>query len=105
MDTIVELEAFIGSPVVTLNRAVAVAENEGAQAGLAILSGLDQAVPNSHRLPAVRAELARRGPRDRHVGTGWSEWLRCQTAGVSDEYHDVAPAKHRPTAVGAHGPA
>ena len=54
------LEALTGSPVVTLNRAVAVAESEGAQAGLAILSGLDQALPHNHRLPAVRAELARR---------------------------------------------
>jgi len=54
------LEALTGSPVVTLNRAVAVAESEGAQAGLAILSGLDRALPHNHRLPSVRAELARR---------------------------------------------
>ncbi len=54
------LEALTESPVVTLNRAVAVAESEGAQAGLAILSGLDQALAHNHRLPAVRAELARR---------------------------------------------
>ena len=55
-----ELEALTGSPVVRLNRAVAVAESEGSQAGLAILSGLDQALSHNHRLPAVRAELARR---------------------------------------------
>lgn len=54
------LEALTESPVVSLNRAVAVAESEGAHAGLAILSGLDQALPHNHRLPAVRAELARR---------------------------------------------
>lgn len=54
------LEELTGSPVVRLNRAVAVAESEGADAGLAVLSGLDQALPNNHRLPAVRAELARR---------------------------------------------
>ncbi len=54
------LEALTGSPVVRLNRAVAVAESEGAHAGLAVLSGLDEALPRNHRLPAVRAELARR---------------------------------------------
>jgi RNA polymerase sigma-70 factor (ECF subfamily) len=55
-----DLEALTGSPVVRLNRAVAVAETEGALAGLAILSELDQELPHNHRLPAVRAELARR---------------------------------------------
>jgi RNA polymerase sigma-70 factor (ECF subfamily) len=54
------LEALTGSPVVRLNLAVAVAESEGAEAGLSILSGLDEALPHNHRLPAVRAELARR---------------------------------------------
>jgi RNA polymerase sigma-70 factor (ECF subfamily) len=54
------LDALTGSPVVRLNLAVAVAESEGAEAGLTILSGLDEALPHNHRLPAVRAELARR---------------------------------------------
>ncbi|HYF73502.1 MAG TPA: DUF6596 domain-containing protein [Nocardioides sp.] len=49
-----ELEALTGSPVVRLNRAVAVAEASGPEAGLAVLDGL--ALPG-HRLPAVRAEL------------------------------------------------
>jgi len=56
-----ELEAHTGSPVVRLNRAVAVAEADGAAAGLELLTGLDELLPNSHRLAAVRAELARRG--------------------------------------------
>ena len=88
MDTIVELEAFIGSPVVTLNRAVAVAENEGAQAGLAILSGLDQAVPNNHRLPAIRAKLARRGPRDRHVRKSVRTDVQCDETGTITSVRD-----------------
>lgn len=49
-----ELEELTASPVVRLNRAVAVAEASGPQAGLAVLEGLDLA---GHRLPAVRAEL------------------------------------------------
>ncbi len=56
-----DLEAATGSPVVRLNRAVAVAEADGAAAGLALLEGLD--LPGSHRLPAVRAELLARAGR------------------------------------------
>jgi RNA polymerase sigma-70 factor (ECF subfamily) len=55
-----ELEALTGSPVVRLNRAVAVAEAQGPAAGLRVLDGLDEALPQSHRLPAVRAELLSR---------------------------------------------
>ena len=46
-----------GSPVVRLARAVAVAEASGPEAGLALLDGLDDALPRHHRVPAVRAEL------------------------------------------------
>jgi len=56
-----ELEELTGSPVVRLNRAVAVAEADGALAGLALLDGLD--LPG-HRLPAVRGELLLRAGRD-----------------------------------------
>ena len=55
-----ELEELTGSPVVRLNRAVAVAEAEGPQAGLGLLEGLD--LPG-HRLPGVRAELLLRAGR------------------------------------------
>jgi RNA polymerase sigma-70 factor, ECF subfamily len=55
-----QLETRTGSPIVRLNRAVAVAEADGPQAGLAILEGLEQVLPLNHRVPAVRAELARR---------------------------------------------
>ena len=51
------LEDLTGSPVVRLARAVAVAEAYGPTAGLALLDGLDEALPRHHRLPAVRAEL------------------------------------------------
>jgi RNA polymerase sigma-70 factor (ECF subfamily) len=50
------------SPVVELNRAVAVAEAEGPAAGLAILDELarEGALPGYHLLPAARAGLLRR---------------------------------------------
>jgi RNA polymerase sigma-70 factor (ECF subfamily) len=55
-----ELEELTGSPVVRLNRAVAVAEADGPLAGLRLLDGLD--LPG-HRLPGVRAELLQRAGR------------------------------------------
>jgi RNA polymerase sigma factor (sigma-70 family) len=59
-----ELEDLTGSPVVRLNRAVAVAEADGAPAGLALLDGLD--LPG-HRLPGTRAELLRRAGREQEA--------------------------------------
>ena len=58
-----ELDTHTGSPVVRLNRAVAVAEASGPEAGLSLLEDLDAALPDGHRLPAVRAELLRRAGR------------------------------------------
>jgi RNA polymerase sigma-70 factor (ECF subfamily) len=52
------LEELTGSPVVRLNRAVAVAEVAGPAAGLALLRGLE--LPGFHLLPATRADLLRR---------------------------------------------
>jgi RNA polymerase sigma-70 factor (ECF subfamily) len=53
-----ELARVTGSPVVELNRAVAVAEAEGPEAGLRIADGLD--LDGYHYLHATRAELLRR---------------------------------------------
>ena len=52
-----ELEVLSGSPVVRLNRAVAVAETDGPAAGLVLLEGLDDTLNRSHRLAAVRGAL------------------------------------------------
>jgi RNA polymerase sigma factor (sigma-70 family) len=53
------LEQVSPSPVVTLNRAVAVAMVDGPRAGLAVLGSLDgdDRMANTHRLEAVRAHL------------------------------------------------
>jgi RNA polymerase sigma factor (sigma-70 family) len=52
-----ELDRLTDNPVVRLNRAVAVGEADGAQAGLAALAQVDPAVP---RYPAVAAYLRER---------------------------------------------
>lgn len=54
------LETFTRSPVVRLNRAVAVAESDGPERGLSLLEGLEARLPEHARLRVVRAELARR---------------------------------------------
>ena len=78
-----ELEALTGSPVVTLNRAVAVAEADGPLAGLALLLPLD--LPG-HRLPAARAELLARAGRSDEARTAYTEALaRC--ANTADRAH------------------
>jgi RNA polymerase sigma-70 factor (ECF subfamily) len=53
-----QLLALNPSPVVALNRAVAVAEIEGAEKGLRLVSELD--LPRYHLFHAVRADLLRR---------------------------------------------
>ena len=53
-----QLMAMAPSPVVALNRAVAVAEVAGPAAALELVDGLDLA--RHHLLPAVRADLLRR---------------------------------------------
>jgi RNA polymerase sigma-70 factor (ECF subfamily) len=53
-----ELARLTGSPVVELSRAVAVAEVEGPEAGLALVEGLD--LPDYHYLHSTRGELLRR---------------------------------------------
>jgi RNA polymerase sigma-70 factor, ECF subfamily len=53
-----QLQAFAPSPVVALNRAVAVAEVEGPEAALTLVDGLD--LGGYHVFHAVRADLLRR---------------------------------------------
>lgn len=54
------LEDLTGSPVVRLNRAVAMAEAGDPATAMQLLDGLDVVLPGNHRLLTVRAEVARR---------------------------------------------
>ena len=70
-----ELLALGDSPVVRLNRAVAVAEVAGPDAGLAALDGIS--LPG-HRLPATRAELLARSGRVAEAAAAYDEAIgRC----------------------------
>lgn len=54
------LETLTGSSIVRLNRAVAVAEAQSPEAGLAILAGIHDVLRDHHRFAAVCGELASR---------------------------------------------
>src|SRR5207302_6475804 len=54
-----ELARLLPSPVVALNRAVAVAMADGPAAGLALVDALSGDLAGYHLLPATRADLLR----------------------------------------------
>jgi RNA polymerase sigma-70 factor (ECF subfamily) len=68
------------SPVVELNRAVAVAMSEGPERGLALIDRLD--IPGYHLLPATRADLLRRLDRRNEAADAYREALRCEMNAV-----------------------
>ncbi len=61
------------SPVVSLNRAVAVAEVDGPAAGLALVDGLRDELTGYHLLAATRADLLRRLGRHDEARTAYEE--------------------------------
>ncbi|MEV6912677.1 RNA polymerase sigma factor [Amycolatopsis sp. NPDC051071] len=72
-----ELVRFVPSPVVELNRAVAVAMSEGPEAGLDLVDKLtaDGSLPGYHLLPATRADLLRRLDRFGEAADAYREAL------------------------------
>jgi RNA polymerase sigma-70 factor (ECF subfamily) len=74
-----ELSRITGSPVVECNRAVAVAESEGAEAGLAILDGVP--LDGYRYLFSTRAELLRRLERIEEARAAYRRALELTDAG------------------------
>ncbi|MFK3978873.1 RNA polymerase sigma factor [Micromonospora sp. NPDC050397] len=72
-----QLLALAPTPVVALNRAVAVAEVYGPAAALAALADVD--LPNYHRLPATRAELLARLGRDAEARAAYDQAVALAT--------------------------
>jgi RNA polymerase sigma-70 factor (ECF subfamily) len=95
-----ELAQRTGSPVVELNRAIAVAEAEGPEAGLAILAHLP--LEEFHYLHAARGELLRRLGRtaeaqdayERALALVHSEAERRLIAQRLEEIEDVSTGRH-----------
>ncbi len=72
-----ELLRMVPSPVVELNRAVAVAMTDGPEAGLRIVDALDESgvLADYHLLSATRADLLRRLERTVEAATAYREAL------------------------------
>jgi RNA polymerase sigma-70 factor, ECF subfamily len=95
------LSEIASTPVVLLNRAVAVAMADGPEAGLALVDELEhsKALSDYYLLPATRADLLRRLQRDAEAATAYQRalelapteaeqrFLRWRLSEVSGEHH------------------
>src|SRR5215831_153644 len=83
-----ELAAVTRSPVVELNRAVAVGMADGPAAGLALVDALDAAgaLRGYHLLPATRADLLRRLGRGAEAAHAYREALALAGTGPEQRY-------------------
>jgi RNA polymerase sigma-70 factor (ECF subfamily) len=83
-----ELARRVPTPVVALNRAVAVAMAEGPEAGLARVAALEASgeLADFHLLPATRADLLRRLGRHDEAATAYREALALATAEPDRRY-------------------
>ncbi|MFC4949580.1 RNA polymerase sigma factor [Pseudonocardia sp. GCM10023141] len=70
-----ELARLVPSPVVELNRAIAVAMAEGPAAGLVRVDAVAAQLPGHHLVPATRADLLRRLGRDAESAAAYREAL------------------------------
>ena len=83
-----KLARMTPSPVVELNRAVAVAMAEGPAAGLALVDALDAsgALSGYHLLPATQADLLRRLGRAPEAAAAYRQALELTAAGAEQDY-------------------
>ncbi len=83
-----ELGRLAPSPVVELNRAVAVAMADGIAAGLALVDELAASgrLDGYHLLPATRADLLRRGGRTAEARAAYEEALRLAASDADRRY-------------------
>jgi RNA polymerase sigma-70 factor (ECF subfamily) len=83
-----QLAAFVPSPVVELNRAVAVAMADGPAAGLALVEKLaaGDELAGYHLLPATRADLLRRLGRTAEAADAYREALALVGTGTERRY-------------------
>jgi RNA polymerase sigma-70 factor (ECF subfamily) len=81
-----QLLKFTPSPVVELNRAVAVAMADGPAAGLDLVDRLADALDGYHLLPATRADLLRRLNRTEEAAAAYREALALAPTDVERRY-------------------
>jgi len=83
-----ELVRMVPSPVVELNRAVAVAMADGPEAGLRVVDALEESgsLPGYHLLPATRADLLRRLGRADDAADAYRDALEFATSDAERRY-------------------
>ena len=83
-----ELERYLPTPTVALNRAVAIAMAEGPEAGLLVVDELAEhgALDGYHLLPATRADLLRRLGRRDEAAAAYRAALALTTADPERRY-------------------
>jgi RNA polymerase sigma-70 factor (ECF subfamily) len=83
-----ELVRMVPSPVVELNRAVAVAMADGPEAGLRVVEALDASgsLDGYHLLPATRADLLRRLGRSADAADAYRDALGFATSDAERRY-------------------
>ncbi|WP_328992733.1 sigma-70 family RNA polymerase sigma factor [Kribbella sp. NBC_01245] len=88
------LDRIAPSPVVTLNRAIALAQVQGPQAGLDLLATLDgdKLMADNHRLYAVRAHLLERAGDPAAARAGYLEAARRTTSLPEQRYLNARAA-------------
>ena len=80
------LEHIHPSPIVTLNRAVAVGMADGPDAGLALLADLDDALRGHHLLAAARADFFRRLARWHDAAAAYRRALELAPSGAERRF-------------------
>jgi RNA polymerase sigma factor (sigma-70 family) len=85
------LERMTGNPMVTLNRAVAVAMVHGPGAGLDVLDGLDDRLGDHQRLHAIRAHLLGRAG-DTQAAIAEFEAAAARTTNVREQHYLIKEA-------------
>jgi RNA polymerase sigma-70 factor (ECF subfamily) len=83
-----ELGRYLPTPVVELNRAVAVGMADGPAAGLSLVTALEAAgkLSGYHLLPATRADLLRRLGRDEEAAAAYREALSLTSTDAERRY-------------------
>lgn len=98
--TYARLEHLTSSPIVRLNRAVAVGEASGPMAGLAILQAAADRLPGHHRVALVRAELLRREGHMDEARAAYAESIEACPSGAERDHirrrlAEVGPTRGR----------
>jgi RNA polymerase sigma-70 factor (ECF subfamily) len=96
------LEEMQPSPVVRLNRAVAVAMAEGPEAALGIIDGLEAELGSYHLLHAARADLLRRAGRYAEAEGSYARALALVTNDSERRYLERRAGEARRATIG-HG--